>query len=164
MRQQKEKATTSHDTSADDTSNISNDLDNIVSDLDVLSNKVDSGQQKDATTSNESSSSESNTSENTTDEVTKEESTTEESSKEAPTTEDPSNQPTSSKSETSIVDKLDSIKMISIVLKRHGKFKTIQTNYQVMTIILKRRQLNHLALKKRQQQKTQHILIQTIMY
>ena len=105
-----EKATTSHDTSADDTSNISNDLDNIVSDLDVLSNKVDSGQQKDATTSNESSSSESNTSENTTDEVTKEESTTEESSKEAPTTEDPSNQPTSSKSETSIVDKLDSIK------------------------------------------------------
>ena len=102
-----EKATTSHDTSADDTSN---DLDNIVSDLDVLSNKVDSGQQKDATTSNESSSSESNTSENTTDEVTKEESTTEESSKEAPTTEDPSNQPTSSKSETSIVDKLDSIK------------------------------------------------------
>ena len=101
-----EKATTSHDTSADDTSNISNDLDNIVSDLDVLSNKVDSGQQKDATTSNESSSSESNTSENTTDEVTKEESTTEES----PTTEDPSNQPTSSKSETSIVDKLDSIK------------------------------------------------------
>lgn len=105
-----EKATTSHDTSADDTSNISNDLDNIVSDLDALSNKVDSGQQKDATTSNESSSSESNTSENTTDEVTKEESTTEESSKEAPTTEDPSNQPTSSKSETSIVDKLDSIK------------------------------------------------------
>ena len=90
-----EKATTSHDTSADDTSNISNDLDNIVSDLDALSNKVDSGQQKDATTSNESSSSESNTSENTTDEVTKEESTTEESSKEAPTTEDPSNQPTS---------------------------------------------------------------------
>ena len=105
-----EKATTSHDTSADDTSNISNDLDNIVSDLDALSNKVDSGQQKDATTSNESSSSESNTSENTTDEVTKEEPTTEESSKEAPTTEDPSNQPTSSKSETSIVDKLDSIK------------------------------------------------------
>ena len=105
-----EKATTSHDTSADDTSNISNDLDNIVSDLDALSNKVDSGQQKDATTSNESSSSESNTSENTTDEVTKEEPTTEESSKEAPTTEDSSNQPTSSKSETSIVDKLDSIK------------------------------------------------------
>lgn len=90
-----EKATTSHDTSADDTSNISNDLDNIVSDLDALSNKVDSGQQKDATTSNESSPSESNTSENTTDEVTKEEPTTEESS---------------SKSETSIVDKLDSIK------------------------------------------------------
>ena len=107
---EEEKATTSNDTSADNTSNISNDLDNIVSDLDVLSNKVDSGQQKDATTSNESSSSESNTSENTTDEVTKEESTTEESSKEAPTTEDPSNQPTSSKSETSIVDKLDSIK------------------------------------------------------
>ena len=105
-----EKATTSHDTSADDTSNISNDLDNIVSDLDALSNKVDSDQQKDATTSNESSSSESNTSENTTDEVTKEEPTMEESSKEAPTTEDPSNQPTSSKSETSIVDKLDSIK------------------------------------------------------
>ena len=105
-----EKATTSHDTSADDTSNISNDLDNIVSDLDVLSNKVDSGQQKDATTSNESSSSESNTSENTTDEVTKEEPTTEESPKEMPTTEKPSNQTTSSKSETSIVDKLDSIK------------------------------------------------------
>lgn len=105
-----EKATTSHDTSADNTSNISNDLDNIVSDLDALSNKVDSDQQKDATTSNESSSSESNTSENTTDEVTKEEPTMEESSKEAPTTEDPSNQPTSSKSETSIVDKLDSIK------------------------------------------------------
>mgnify|MGYP002715624809 FL=1 len=105
-----EKATTSHDTSADDTSNISNDLDNIVSDLDVLSNKVDSGQQKDATTSNESSSSESNTSENTTDEVTKEEPTTEESPKEVPTTEKPSNQTTSSKSETSIVDKLDSIK------------------------------------------------------
>ena len=107
---EEEKATTSNDTSADNTSNISNELDNIVSDLDTLSNKVDSGQQKDATTSNESSSSESNTSENTTDEVTKEESTTEESSKEAPTTEDPSNQPTSSKSETSIVDKLDSIK------------------------------------------------------
>ncbi|MBO0380271.1 LPXTG cell wall anchor domain-containing protein [Staphylococcus hominis] len=105
-----EKATTSHDTSADDTSNISNDLDNIVSDLDALSNKVDSGQQKDATTSNESSSSESNTSENTTDEVTKEEPTTEESPKEMPTTEKPSNQTTSSKSETSIVDKLDSIK------------------------------------------------------
>ena len=105
-----EKATTSHDTSADDTSNISNDLDNIVSDLDTLSNKVDSGQQKDATTSNESSSSESNTSENTTDEVTKEEPTTEESPKEMPTTEKPSNQTTSSKSETSIVDKLDSIK------------------------------------------------------
>ena len=105
-----EKATTSHDTSADDTSNISNDLDNIVSDLDALSNKVDSGQQKDATTSNESSSSESNTSENTTDEVTKEEPTTEESPKEVPTTEKPSNQTTSSKSETSIVDKLDSIK------------------------------------------------------
>lgn len=105
-----EKATTSNDTSADDTSNISNDLDNIVSDLDALSNKVDSDQQKDATTSNESSSSESNTSENTTDEVTKEEPTTEESTKEAPTTEDPSNQTTSSKSETSIVDKLDSIK------------------------------------------------------
>ena len=108
--EEEEKATTSNDTSADNTSNISNELDNIVSDLDTLSNKVDSGQQKDATTSNESSSSESNTSENTTDEVTKEESTTEESSKEAPTTEDPSNQPTSSKSETSIVDKLDSIK------------------------------------------------------
>ena len=105
-----EKATTSHDTSADDTSNISNDLDNIVSDLDALFNKVDSDQQKDATTSNESSSSESNTSENTTDEVTKEEPTTEESPKEMPTTEKPSNQTTSSKSETSIVDKLDSIK------------------------------------------------------
>ena len=105
-----EKATTSNDTSADNTSNISNELDNIVSDLDTLSNKVDSGQQKDATTSNESSSSESNTSENTTDEVTKEEPTTEESPKEVPTTEKPSNQTTSSKSETSIVDKLDSIK------------------------------------------------------
>lgn len=108
--EEEEKATTSNDTSADNTSNISNELDNIVSDLDTLSNKVDSGQQKDATTSNESSSSESNTSENTTDEVTKEEPTTEESSKEAPTTEKPSNQTTSSKSETSIVDKLDSIK------------------------------------------------------
>ena len=108
--EEEEKATTSNDTSADDTSNISNDLDNIVSDLDALSNKVDSGQQKDATTSNESSSSESNTSENTTDEVTKEEPTTEESPKEVPTTEKPSNQTTSSKSETSIVDKLDSIK------------------------------------------------------
>ena len=105
-----EKATTSHDTSVDNTSNLSNELDNIVSDLDALSNKVDSGQQKDATTSNESSSSESNTSENTIDEVTKEEPTTEESTKEAPTTENPSNQTTSSKSETSIVDKLDSIK------------------------------------------------------
>ncbi|MHB7920006.1 LPXTG cell wall anchor domain-containing protein [Staphylococcus hominis] len=105
-----EKATTSNDTSADNTSNISSELDNIVSDLDTLSNKVDSGQQKDATTSNESSSSESNTSENTTDEVTKEEPTTEESPKEVPTTEKPSNQTTSSKSETSIVDKLDSIK------------------------------------------------------
>ena len=108
--EEEEKATTSHDTSADNTSNISNELDNIVSDLDTLSNKVDSGQQKDATTSNESSSSESNTSENTTDEVTKEEPTTEESPKEVPTTEKPSNQTTSSKSETSIVDKLDSIK------------------------------------------------------
>lgn len=108
--EEEEKATTSNDTSADNTSNISNELDNIVSDLDTLSNKVDSGQQKDATTSNESSSSESNTSENTTDEVTKEEPTTEESPKEMPTTEKPSNQPTSSKSETSIVDKLDSIK------------------------------------------------------
>jgi len=107
---EEEKATTSNDTSADNTSNISNELDNIVSDLDTLSNKVDSGQQKDATTSNESSSSESNTSENTTDEVTKEEPTTEESPKEVPTTEKPSNQTTSSKSETSIVDKLDSIK------------------------------------------------------
>ena len=107
---EEEKATTSNDTSADNTSNISNELDNIVSDLDTLSNKVDSGQQKDATTSNESSSSESNTSENTTDEVTKEEPTTEESPKEMPTTEKPSNQTTSSKSETSIVDKLDSIK------------------------------------------------------
>ena len=108
--EEEEKATTSNDTSADNTSNISNELDNIVSDLDTLSNKVDSGQQKDATTSNESSSSESNTSENTTDEVTKEEPTTEESPKEVPTTEKPSNQTTSSKSETSIVDKLDSIK------------------------------------------------------
>lgn len=108
--EEEEKATTSNDTSADNTSNISNELDNIVSDLDTLSNKVDSGQQKDATTSNESSSSESNTSENTTDEVTKEEPTTEESPKEMPTTEKPSNQTTSSKSETSIVDKLDSIK------------------------------------------------------
>ncbi|MEN2011117.1 LPXTG cell wall anchor domain-containing protein [Staphylococcus hominis] len=108
--EEEEKATTSNDTSADNTSNISNELDNIVSDLDTLSNKVDSGQQKDATTSNESSSSESNTSENTTDEVTKEEPTTEESLKEVPTTEKPSNQTTSSKSETSIVDKLDSIK------------------------------------------------------
>ena len=108
--EEEEKATTSNDTSADNTSNISNELDNIVSDLDALSNKVDSGQQKDATTSNESSSSESNTSENTTDEVTKEEPTTEESPKEVPTTEKPSNQTTSSKSETSIVDKLDSIK------------------------------------------------------
>ena len=107
---EEEKATTSNDTSADNTSNISNELDNIVSDLDTLSNKVDSGQQKDATTSNKSSSSESNTSENTTDEVTKEEPTTEESPKEVPTTEKPSNQTTSSKSETSIVDKLDSIK------------------------------------------------------
>ncbi|MGX0125474.1 LPXTG cell wall anchor domain-containing protein [Staphylococcus hominis] len=107
---EEEKATTSNDTSADNTSNISNELDNIVSDIDTLSNKVDSGQQKDATTSNESSSSESNTSENTTDEVTKEEPTTEESPKEMPTTEKPSNQTTSSKSETSIVDKLDSIK------------------------------------------------------
>ncbi|MEX3470210.1 LPXTG cell wall anchor domain-containing protein [Staphylococcus hominis] len=107
---EEEKATTSNDTSADNTSNILNELDNIVSDLDTLSNKVDSGQQKDATTSNESSSSESNTSENTTDEVTKEEPTTEESPKEMPTTEKPSNQTTSSKSETSIVDKLDSIK------------------------------------------------------
>lgn len=107
---EEEKVTTSNDTSADNTSNISNELDNIVSDLDTLSNKVDSGQQKDATTSNESSSSESNTSENTTDEVTKEEPTTEESPKEVPTTEKPSNQTTSSKSETSIVDKLDSIK------------------------------------------------------
>ena len=107
---EEEKATTSNDTSADNTSNILNELDNIVSDLDTLSNKVDSGQQKDATTSNESSSSESNTSENTTDEVTKEEPTTEESPKEVPTTEKPSNQTTSSKSETSIVDKLDSIK------------------------------------------------------
>ncbi|RIO50779.1 LPXTG cell wall anchor domain-containing protein [Staphylococcus hominis] len=107
---EEEKATTSNDTSADNTSNISNELDNIVSDLDTLSNKVDSSQQKDATTSNESSSSESNTSENTTDEVTKEEPTTEESPKEMPTTEKPSNQTTSSKSETSIVDKLDSIK------------------------------------------------------
>lgn len=108
--EEEEKATTSNDTSADNTSNLSNELDNIVSDLDTLSNKVDSGQQKDATTSNESSSSESNTSENTTDEVTKEEPTTEESPKEVPTTEKPSNQTTSSKSETSIVDKLDSIK------------------------------------------------------
>ena len=108
--EEEEKATTSNDTSADNTSNISNELDNIVSDLDTLSNKVDSGQQKDATTSNKSSSSESNTSENTTDEVTKEEPTTEESPKEVPTTEKPSNQTTSSKSETSIVDKLDSIK------------------------------------------------------
>ncbi|MCI2868782.1 LPXTG cell wall anchor domain-containing protein [Staphylococcus hominis] len=108
--EEEEKATTSNDTSADNTSNILNELDNIVSDLDTLSNKVDSGQQKDATTSNESSSSESNTSENTTDEVTKEEPTTEESPKEMPTTEKPSNQTTSSKSETSIVDKLDSIK------------------------------------------------------
>ena len=108
--EEEEKATTSNDTSADNTSNILNELDNIVSDLDTLSNKVDSGQQKDATTSNESSSSESNTSENTTDEVTKEEPTTEESPKEVPTTEKPSNQTTSSKSETSIVDKLDSIK------------------------------------------------------
>lgn len=108
--EEEEKATTSNDTSVDNTSNISNELDNIVSDLDTLSNKVDSGQQKDATTSNESSSSESNTSENTTDEVTKEEPTTEESPKEVPTTEKPSNQTTSSKSETSIVDKLDSIK------------------------------------------------------
>jgi len=108
--EEEEKATTSNDTSADNTSNISNELDNIVSDLDTLSNKVDSGQQKDATTSNESSSSESNTSENTTDEVTKEEPTTEESPKEMPTTEKPSNQTTSSKSETSVVDKLDSIK------------------------------------------------------
>jgi len=108
--EEEEKATTSNDTSADNTSNISNELDNIVSDLDTLSNKVDSGQQKDATTSNESLSSESNTSENTTDEVTKEEPTTEESPKEVPTTEKPSNQTTSSKSETSIVDKLDSIK------------------------------------------------------
>lgn len=108
--EEEEKATTSNDTSADNTSNISNELDNIVSDLDTLSNKVDSGQQKDATTSNESSSSESNTSENTTDEVTKEEPTTEESPKEVPTTEKPSNQTTSSKSEISIVDKLDSIK------------------------------------------------------
>ncbi|OHO50970.1 cell wall anchor protein [Staphylococcus sp. HMSC035D11] len=108
--EEEEKSTTSNDTSADNTSNISNELDNIVSDLDTLSNKVDSGQQKDATTSNESSSSESNTSENTTDEVTKEEPTTEESPKEVPTTEKPSNQTTSSKSETSIVDKLDSIK------------------------------------------------------
>ncbi|MGW9989306.1 LPXTG cell wall anchor domain-containing protein [Staphylococcus hominis] len=108
--EEEEKATTSNDTSADNTSNILNELDNIVSDLDTLSNKVDSGQQKDATTSNESSSSGSNTSENTTDEVTKEEPTTEESPKEMPTTEKPSNQTTSSKSETSIVDKLDSIK------------------------------------------------------
>lgn len=108
--EEEEKTTTSNDTSADNTSNILNELDNIVSDLDTLSNKVDSGQQKDATTSNESSSSESNTSENTTDEVTKEEPTTEESPKEMPTTEKPSNQTTSSKSETSIVDKLDSIK------------------------------------------------------
>ncbi|PTK32899.1 LPXTG cell wall anchor domain-containing protein [Staphylococcus hominis] len=108
--EEEEKATTSNDTSADNTSNISNELDNIVSDLDTLSNKVDSGQQKDAKTSNESSSTESNTSENTTDEVTKEEPTTEESPKEMPTTEKPSNQTTSSKSETSIVDKLDSIK------------------------------------------------------
>lgn len=104
-----EKATTSNDTSADNTSDISNELDNIVSDLDALSHKVDSGQQKDTPTSNESSSSESKPSENTTNEVTKEEPTTEESPKEAPTTENPSNQTTSSKSETSIVDKLDSI-------------------------------------------------------
>lgn len=108
--EEEEKATTSNDTSADNTSNISNELDNIISDLDALSHKVDSGQQKDATTSNESSSSESKPSENTTDEVTKEEPTTEESPKEMPTTEKPSNQTTSSKSETSIIDKLDSIK------------------------------------------------------
>ena len=133
-----EKATTSHDTSADDTSNISNDLDNIVSDLDALSNKVDSGQQKDATTSNESSSSESNTSENTTDEVTKEESTTEESSKEAPTTEDPSNQPTSSKSETSIVDKLDSIKNdIDSAKKDMESSKENNSNHHVLDELAK---------------------------
>ena len=45
-----------------------------------------------------------------------------------PTTEKPSNQTTSSKSETSIVDKLDSIKMILIVLKRHRKFKRNDSN------------------------------------